>query len=83
MRNLIQRLFRPKCSHSYTEVSANETGRLCFSFNCARPEIEVTSVCNDCGETKVDKFMSGMPGAAVPLTPEVASIVLHDEFGVQ
>jgi hypothetical protein len=69
------------CRHSWSPKKVTETGKLCFSFNCARPEIEVSETCDKCGAVKTERFMSGIPSKALPLTPEIAGRVLRDEFG--
>jgi len=66
--------------HDDVESYEGETGKLCFSYNCARPQIIIRSTCRRCGRVKDNTFMSGMPHKAIPLTPEVAGRVLRDDF---
>lgn len=75
------RIMQAFCRHSWEFVSCKETGKLCFSFDCARPQIEIIRRCEACGKEKTGLAMSGTKW--LPLTPEVAGRVLRDEFGHQ
>lgn len=69
------------CKHEWEAADVTKTGKLCFSFNCARPQIQITEECKKCGKIKAGLFMSGLPSQVLPLTPEIAGKVLRDEFG--
>lgn len=76
---------RPACAvtgHDDDAEYLGKTGKLSFSFDCARPQILIRHTCKRCGRSRTETMMSGMPHEAIPLTPDVARQVLRDEFGL-
>lgn len=81
IRNILKRLKQKRCKHSWFITSSQETGKMCFSFNCARPQTLVAEKCCLCGLEKSGHYMSGDPEKAIPMTPDVARVLLRHEFG--
>lgn len=67
--------------HNFDDgVYLGRTGKLSFSFNCARPQIAFNHTCERCGIVERRTAMSGLK--SFELTPDVCAKVLEDEFGV-